>query len=145
MAMTNAQIIFLESCRLLEAGVIGSTGKVLSVENPDGTKTEMMEPEAIHTFAAWKARGFSVKKGEHAVAKFAIWKHATKTVEDDDGNEKETSRMFLKTAAFFTASQVELTADKPKKERKTPGSKSVAPAILAPAPAASYGNWLTEG
>ena len=38
--MTNAQIIFMESCRLLEEGVIGTTGRKLVMEMPDGTKKE---------------------------------------------------------------------------------------------------------
>lgn len=64
-------------------------------------------PEAIHTFALWKQLGYSVKKGEKAIAKFAIWKHTSKTVENEDGEEEEKTNMFLKTAAFFKLSQVE--------------------------------------
>ena len=39
--MTNAQIIFMESCRLLEEGVIGTTGRKLVMEMPDGTKKDV--------------------------------------------------------------------------------------------------------
>ena len=86
MAMTNAQIILENSVILAMNGAI----------KPD---------EEIHTFQRWKAMGYSVKKGEKAVAKFPIWKPVTK--KDDDGEEKQTGRMFLKTSAFFSTSQVE--------------------------------------
>lgn len=107
MAMTNAQIIFFESCKLMDAGIIGTTGRSVRIRNADGSETDYMEPEEIHTFAAWKSLGFSVKKGAHAVAKFPIWKYTKQTVKDDNGDDQETSRMFLKTAAFFTFGQVE--------------------------------------
>ena len=66
--------------------------------------------EEAHTFARWKALGFSVRKGEHAAFKATIWKHRSKKVVDEDGEEKEQGRMFMKTASFFTASQVEAIA-----------------------------------
>ena len=65
--------------------------------------------EEAHTFARWKSLGFVVKKGEHAAFKATIWKHRTKKVEVD-GEEQEQVRMFMKTASFFTASQVEALA-----------------------------------
>lgn len=86
MAMTNAQIITENMILLAMNGAI----------QPD---------EEIHTFQRWKALGYSVKKGEHAVAKFPIWKMGTK--KNDDGEEETTGRMFLKTSAFFKTSQVE--------------------------------------
>lgn len=86
MAMTNAQIITENALILAMNGVI---------------KPE----EEIHTFQRWKALGYSVKKGEHAIAKFPIWKMGTK--KDEDGEEKTTGRMFLKTSAFFSSRQVE--------------------------------------
>lgn len=105
--MTNEQIIFSARCELLEAGKIGTTGRILTVELPDGQRQQMPEPEELHTFAAWKSIGFSVKKGEKAVTKITIWKHSAKKVENEDGTEEEKTRMFMKTAAFFAASQVE--------------------------------------
>lgn len=90
MAMTNAQIITENTIMLAMAGKI----------QPE---------EELHTFARWKALGYSVKKGEKALAKFPIWKMGTR--KDDDGEETATGRMFLKTSAFFATSQVEpLTA-----------------------------------
>lgn len=65
--------------------------------------------EEAHTFAKWKQLGYIVRKGEHAKFKATIWKHRTKKVEVD-GEEQEQGRMFMKTASFFTASQVEALA-----------------------------------
>ena len=147
--MTNAMIIFWKSVELMKAGVIGGTGRVLTMEMPDGGIKEIQEPEPIHTFACWKGLGYSVKKGEHAVAKFPIWKGSERVIKDDDGNdtdEKET-KMFRKEAFFFKASQVERTEDrKPSGDRprrhRTPIIPPMVPDLPVPAPAAGYGSWL---
>lgn len=90
MAMTNAQLIMENTLILVMAGKIGAN-------------------DEIHTFAHWKDLGFSVRKGEKAVAKFPIWKMGTR--KNNDGEEENTGRMFLKTSAFFSTAQVEpLTA-----------------------------------
>jgi len=109
--MTNAQIIFMESCRLMEDGIIGTTGRKLTMEMPDGTTKELMEPEPIHTYQAWKSIGYQVKKGEKNIAAFTIWKAHTKKAEaDDEEGSKEETRMFMKTAHFFKISQCEKIA-----------------------------------
>ena len=66
--------------------------------------------EECHTYNRWKAMGYQVRKGEHAAFKATIWKHGSKKVVDEDGEEKDASRMFMKTAAFFKASQVDKVA-----------------------------------
>ena len=109
--MTNAAIIFNASCKLMEEGILGTTGRKIVLEAPDGTKTEIMEPEPIHTYNAWKAMGYQVKRGERNIAQITIWKpgKAKKTDNEEtnaDGENDET-RMFLKTAFFFKRSQVE--------------------------------------
>lgn len=104
--MTNAMIILDESVRLMDEGVLKGTGEYVTVENKDGTTKQLEMPEAIHTFQGWKERGYSVKKGEKAIAKFPIWKHTSKKVEVD-GEEEERTNMFMKTAAFFKFEQVE--------------------------------------
>lgn len=121
--MTNAMIILDESVKLMEAGVLAGTGQFMDVEDADGNKKRLEMPEPIHTFAAWKSMGYSVKKGEHAVAKFAIWKHTTKMLDVDTGNPEMDkmnaeinaqggkSNMFMKVAAFFKYSQVEKIAE----------------------------------
>lgn len=65
--------------------------------------------EEAHTYNRWKLMGFQVRKGEHAAFKAKIWKHGKKKVETEDG-EEEQGRMFMKTASFFTASQVDAVA-----------------------------------
>lgn len=62
--------------------------------------------EDAHTYAHWKSLGYKVRKGEHAAFKCTIWKANKKAVEVD-GEEKEAVNMFMKTAHFFTRSQVE--------------------------------------
>ena len=71
--------------------------------------------EAVDTFAGWKRKGYSVKKGEHAVFKTSIWKPSKKRKEEDSTEEtddkKPYARMYMVKAAFFTASQVEPIKD----------------------------------
>lgn len=90
MAITNNMIIENARANLIAAGLLDPAHE-------------------IHTFQRWKALGYSVKKGEHAIAKFAIWKMGTKTKKADDGSEEEitTGRCFMKTSAFFSTAQVE--------------------------------------
>lgn len=122
MAITNAMIISNAQFDLMEAGKIGTTGRMITYRDEDGEHT-MPEPEEIHTFARWKALGYSVKKGQHAVAQLRIWKCAKETAELTGPDPKtgepvtiseEVRKMFMKTAFFFSASQVE-----PTKDRKT--------------------------
>lgn len=105
--MTNAMIILNESVRLMDEGVLAGTGEFITIENEDGTVKRLEMPEPIHTFSGWKERGYSIKKGEKAIAKFTIWKYKGKKVENEEGEEEEKANMFLKTAAFFKLSQVE--------------------------------------
>lgn len=90
--MTNAEIIFRESMELVKEG-----------------KLELISnlPEPIHTYSKWKSMGYNVKKGEKAIAKFAIWKYTKRTKTDEDGNEINDDRCFPKVSAFFKSSQVE--------------------------------------
>lgn len=101
--MTNAQIIFNEQIRLMQDGVIGTTGNILEME--DGST--MPEPEAIHTYKTWLRLGYQVKRGEHAVTDLHIWKYTTKKKPDTATAEDEESKMFFTRAYFFSASQVE--------------------------------------
>lgn len=117
--MTNAQIIFNESVRLMEEGIIESTGLKIEVVTESGETISMLEPEPIHTYAAWKSLGFQVKRGETAIAKFLIWKAGRSRQQEEsvdaaaeNGTEisPERVKMFMKTAHFFKASQVERIA-----------------------------------
>ena len=105
--MTNAMIIFQESIRLMDEGVLNGSGEFAEIEAPDGTKKTVELPEQIHTFNGWKERGYCVKKGEKSKIKFPIWKHTAKRVENENGEEDEHTSMFMKVSAFFTMEQVE--------------------------------------
>ena len=113
--MTNAMIVLLESINLMEQGIIKGTGEIVKVIDENGEEKELELPEAIHTYSAWKSKGYQVKKGEKAVAKFPIWKYVSNVSKevadavDVDGKDHidGTSKMFMKVSAFFTASQVE--------------------------------------
>ena len=101
--MTNEEIIQNAANSLALQGKIKYTGRELRIPTVDGGELIIKETEPIHTFATWKEMGFMVKKGEHAVAKFPVWKYTGKKTED----EVEVGHCFMKTAAFFSASQVE--------------------------------------
>jgi len=102
--MTNAMIIFNESQRLAEEGVIKYTGKEFEAVDADGNEIVVKETEELHTYSVWKDMGYQVRKGEHAVAKIMIWKY---TVKKDKETDEEESQMFMKRANFFSQSQVD--------------------------------------
>jgi len=108
--MTNAMIIFLESVKLMEAGVIQGSG--IKGLTPDGREIEL--PEQIHTYQAWKQLGYQVKKGSKAVAQFPVWKYIIDKMKeaevgDDVDVEQNENKGYchMKLASFFTKSQVE--------------------------------------
>lgn len=109
--MTNSAIILNESFRLMKEGVLSGSGRFVQIDGENGPeKVEL--PEDIHTFAAWKARGYIVRKGEHAVAAFHVWKYADRRRADTedgdtDGEQENGGRCFLKKSFFFKFSQVE--------------------------------------
>lgn len=103
--MTNEVIILQKRFEMMEAGILGTTGRYITVENENGEKRKVLEPEEIHTFSAWKELGYSVKKGEKAAAKVLIWKHTVKKAQTAEEADKE--KMFMKLASFFTPKQVE--------------------------------------
>lgn len=116
--MTNAQIIFTESVKLMDEGIIKGTGNLITVQDSEGNKKMIEEPEAIHTYAVWKSLGRQVKKGEKAKADLYIWKHVSKKEEMEvtytDGTkgteEIDNSKMFMKRSFFFTFAQTEAIA-----------------------------------
>lgn len=103
--MTNETIILQKRFEMMEAGTLGTTGRYITMEDENGGKRQVPEPEEIHTFSAWKELGFSVKKGEKAAAKVLIWKHTVKKAQTEEEQDKE--KMFMKMASFFTPEQVE--------------------------------------
>lgn len=138
--MTNAQIIFNAAAELMKEGKIKATNETYTVTLEDGTKETRYVPEDIHTFARWKQLGYSVKKGEKAVAMITIWKHTEKEREltpeeketmnqsalmmltDGTGDTIKTENCFMKRAAFFTFDQVEKTD--PEKEKRIQAARA---------------------
>ena len=113
--MTNEAIIFLESQKLAEAGIIGYTGRTFKMLQADGSEAEYKETEPIHTFKEWKSYGFNFMKGQHAIAKFAIWNYTDKASKETKAARKEAGQdadspdphFYMKESAFFSASQVQ--------------------------------------
>ena len=103
--MTNAMIILGERVRLMDEGIIGTTGRTMVVEDGDGNKKTIFEPEEIHSYARWKEIGYQVTKGQKAVAKFPVWKHTVRKPKEDEEEGRE--RMFMRETSFFSRSQVE--------------------------------------
>ena len=104
MAITNNQIILRESLELVKKGILKTTGRVFIQELPDGTKVEIPEPEPIHTYNGWKELGYQVKKGQHAIASFPIWKYQS---QKDEEGEEVGGQCWQKKAFWFTFEQVE--------------------------------------
>lgn len=91
--MTNSEIIMGNMVMLIADGVI-------------------TEDNVIHTYAHWKSLGFQVKKGEHAIAKFPIWKYTKKKNKDMSEEEaQQKGYCFMKNSAWFTDAQVEPIKD----------------------------------
>jgi Antirestriction protein len=102
--MTNEQIVFEERMKLMNDGIIGTTGKTLTIEK-EGKKCKVDEPEVIHTYKAWQSLGYQVRRGQKATATFMIWKHTVKKAKEEKDVDME--KMFKTKAFFFTANQVE--------------------------------------
>jgi hypothetical protein len=69
--------------------------------------------ENVFTFAAWKALGRSVKRGEHGVKVVAFIDCAGRVeIDQATGEEKQTSYRRPHTTTVFHISQTELTAER---------------------------------
>lgn len=113
--MTNEQIILENRVFLMEQGILNAMEGAcnITITAEDGSVKVVPLPEEIHTFQKWKYLGYSVKKGEHAIAKFPIWMASGKSSKDDDeedGKKKKSRRMYMKMSFFFKSSQVETIA-----------------------------------
>ena len=106
--MTNEMIIFNNRLSLMEDGILQGTGNTITVENEEGEKIELEEPEQIHTYAGWKTLNRQVKKGEKCIATILIWKHTTKKPKEKEEEEQEA--MFMTKAFFFRECQTEAIA-----------------------------------
>ena len=106
--MKNETIIMNERLALMEQGVIGTTGKTITITNAEGKKVKVQEPEEIHTYGGWKKVGRQVMKGEKAKASFMIYKHTVKKAKEENAEDKEY--MFQTKAFWFKESQTEAIA-----------------------------------
>lgn len=121
--MTNQMIVFMKRCELMDAGIIGTTGRSVTIETEEGTKV-LEEPEEIYTVLEWNKKGFQVMKGETHIAECVIWKKdkGGRNAENPEESEEETENtrqrnsrngrrrknngFYLGKAYFFKASQV---------------------------------------
>ena len=90
--MTNEMIILNARFDLMEEGILQGTGNIITVEDGNGKKKQIEEPEQIHTYQGWKSLNRQVKKGEKSIATIQIWKHTIKKPKDKD--EEEQEKMF---------------------------------------------------
>ena len=89
--MKNIEIVMMEWAKLVADGVLE-------------------EDESLYTYKAWKDRGFQVREGETAIAKFPIWnysKRKPKTNEDGEVEQVKGGYFYMKMTAFFCDRQVD--------------------------------------
>ena len=111
--MKNEEIILKERFRLMEEGLLGSTGRFLKIETADGER-EVPEPLPIHTYAGWLDLGYRVCRGQHAIADFPVWKMRPAGKRKDKKTGAEVSydaKMLMVKAFFFSPDQVEKAAE----------------------------------
>lgn len=104
--MTNEEIIYREAI----------AHNIMTREAADAALQSGLEIP-LHTYAAWKSRGYQVRKGEKAAVKTSLWKRskgkkkardAEQDHQQDSAENPEASGHFFLAAAFlFTAAQVE--------------------------------------
>lgn len=98
--MTNERIILLQRIELLRNGLIGSKGTREFTDYRGRTFSYEM-PEEIYTEGAWRKRGYKIRPGEQARARFPIWKY------EIDHSARHFSRTFyMSDMNFFTEDQV---------------------------------------
>lgn len=98
--MKNEEIIMQTRVNLMNARVIGTTGRKMMWHDADGNQIEIDEPAEIHTVAGWNKKGYSVVKGSKSKVFIPIWNYITL--------EDSTTTMIQRNAPFFTPEQVVL-------------------------------------
>ena len=93
---------------LMQEGILHGTGNIIEVEDENGEKKQIEEPEQIHTYQGWKSLNRQVKRGEKSIATIQIWKHTTQKSKAEDEDDQE--KMFLTKAFFFRETQSEAIA-----------------------------------
>ena len=108
--MTNSQIIY--NAALAHGFTEDQLSQLL-----DAYKGDL----PFHTFQEWKARGYSVKKDEHALFTADLWKYtskpskATNKAAEEAGKDapEEAPHYYKKLSHLFSFSQVEPVKSKP--------------------------------
>lgn len=95
--MDNATIVLNERIHLLEEGILETTGRKTTIITDDG-ELEIDEPEPIFTLKEWGNMGYSVIKGQHAIAGIEIWIPRKKEKKSD--TEKESIPEISKDSSF---------------------------------------------
>lgn len=88
-----------------------------SISNAEIIQTECimrgLDPDKQYlTFAQWKFKGYSVKKGEHAVIKTGLWTPCKASKKRQEENPDAKIGCYLKTSHLFTGDQVEPIKEK---------------------------------
>ena len=108
MAMTNKEIVFLETQRLAEEGLLKYTGREFKAVDAAGNEVTVKEVEPCHTAGGWKTRGYKIKKGAKHNIEFSVWKYVKRKPKDMTEEEaQERGFCIMKNACWFTLDQVE--------------------------------------
>lgn len=94
--MTNAEIIFDEA---INNGIFTEEEAIKCIEQFGSLP--------IHTYAGWKAQGYSVKRGEHAKITTKLWKYVKAKKKAEKEAEEKEDKWYLCKAFLFTSDQVE--------------------------------------
>lgn len=94
--MKNDEIILNERLRLMDEGIIKSTGNLIKIQLPNGSWIQVPEPEMIHTRKKWLTLNRIVKDDEKPVTVIMIWKPY---------QNSKNKGVTYKNAEFFTRDQ----------------------------------------
>lgn len=103
--MTNAMNLFgtdTNAARIANALIENGIVSEEYLEDP----TELLEnlEGEFDSFEGWKRAGFSVKKGEHRLARVLLWTPTDEEVEDEDGNKSRKFKQYW--ANIYSKDQV---------------------------------------
>jgi hypothetical protein len=106
-------------------------------------EAEILPRENVFTFNAWKAKGRSVKKGEHGVKVVTFVECSGRDRDPASGEEKAVTFRRPHTTTVFHISQTEPTAER--EARRASSSSSSHRGYRRPAPAPRVEAWPDPG
>ena len=77
--MTNEKRVLLERITLMAAEIIQPADDTVKEFLVGKRAYYCREPEELNTFAGWKAKGYHVKRGEHAITEIKLWSGCWRT------------------------------------------------------------------